>query len=383
VEQDGLALDGIDLRELAHQHGTPLFVYSRATIRRQLHALQAALSTATNDYKIFYAMKANRCPGVLAAVRSVEGVSIDTCSPREVGVALQAGFPKEMISFNAGMLSCRDLTTIASHSVHCTLDSYSALRRYGSLVERGTPVSLRFNPGVRVGYGEAPVLRYGNDKFGFEADEIDEALRVAHASGLEVDGVHMHLGWGIQEDAAEQVENAFARLAEIARHVPDLHTINVGGGLGGRYQLADQPLTLSTWSGLIAKHLAPLGVTIACEPGTFVVAPAGVLLLEVNTVERRRGIHWLGVNAGFAVSPMSAHYGIPLQIVPVCNPQALPTQSYRVVGHINETTDVWAKECLLPEMNELDLLALLPAGAYCTSMGSDHCLRGQPTELVI
>lgn len=383
VEQDCLTLDGIDLRELAHQHGTPLFVYSRATIRRQLHALQAALLAATGDFRIFYAMKANRCPGVLDAVRSVEGVGIDTCSPREVGVALQSGFPVEMISFNAGMLSCRDLTAVAAHGVHCTLDSYSALRRYGSLVPRGTPVGLRFNPGVRVGYGDTPVLRYGNDKFGFETDELGEALQVAYASGLVVDSVHMHLGWGMQEEAAEQVETAFARLAEIARQVPDLRTINIGGGLGGRYQLTDQPLTLSTWSELIRKHLAPVGATIACEPGTFVVAPSGVLLLEVNTVERRRGIHWLGVNAGFALSPMPAHYGIPLEIVPLRRPHLAPMQSYRVVGHINETTDVWAKECLLPEMQELDLLALLPAGAYSTSMSSDHCLRGQPTELVI
>lgn len=381
--QGCLALDGVDLKELAQQHGTPLFVYSRATIRRQLHALQMALSSATDEFKIFYAMKANRCPGVLAAVRSVDGVGIDACSPREVGLALQSGFPKEMISFNAGMLSCRDLTAIASHGVHCTLDSYSALRRYGSLVARGAPVSLRFNPGVRVGYGEVPVLRYGNDKFGFEIDEMDEALRVAYASGLVVDGVHMHLGWGLQEHAADQVESAFARLAEIARRVPDLRTINVGGGLGGRYQVTDEPLTLSTWSNLIRKHLAPLGATIACEPGTFVVAPAGVLLLEVNTVERRRGVHWLGVNAGFAITPMPAHYSIPLEIVPLHNPQALPMQNYRVVGHINETTDVWSKECPLPEMRELDLLALLPAGAYCTSMSSDHCLRGQPSEVVI
>jgi diaminopimelate decarboxylase len=383
VDHGTLALDGVALKELAHQHGTPLFVYSRATIQRQLQSLQAALAAATDRYAIFYAMKANRCAGVLEAVRSVPGVGVDTCSPREIALALQYGFPVEKISFNAGMLSCRDLTIIVEHGVHCTLDSFSSLQRYGSMAPRNTPVSLRFNPGVRVGYGQGANLRYGNDKFGFEAEELEEALHVAYRSGLVVDGVHMHLGWGLQESAADLIGAAFMRLAEIARQVPELRTINVGGGLGGRYQAVDEPLTLSTWSRLLRDHLAPLGATIACEPGTFVVGPAGVLLLEVNTVEHRRGVNWVGVNAGFALNPMPALYGIPVEIVPVGEPLSTPKQSYRVVGHINETTDVWAKECLLPEVRELDLLAFLPAGAYCTSMSSDHCMRGQAPELVI
>lgn len=383
IDQDVLSLDGVPLRWLAQEHGTPLFVYSRATIQRQLQALQAALATAADDFIIYYAMKANRFSGVLDAVRSVPGVCVDTCSPREIGYALQNGFTPSQISFNAGMLSASDLATVAQAGVHCTLDSYSGLRRYGSLVPKGTPVTLRFNPGVRVGYGQGSNLRYGNDKFGFEADEIEEALRVAFDAGLSVDGIHMHLGWGLQEDSVELVEDAFARLAYIASCVPDLRVINVGGGLGGRYHVTDHPLALSTWASLIRKHLAPLGATIACEPGTFVVGPAGLLLLEVNTVEKRRGVQWVGVNAGFALSPMPALYGVPVQIVPVHAPLTPPEQTYRVVGHINETTDVWAKECALPAVQELDLLALLPAGAYCTSMSSDHCLRGQAKEVMI
>lgn len=383
IDPEGLALDGVSLNALARQHGTPLFVYSRATIQRQLRALQQTLAEATDDFVVYYAMKANRHPGVLEAVLSVPGVGLDTCSPREVALALNMDLPAQRISFNAGMLSCRDLAQIAEAGVHCTLDSYSALRRYGSLVPPGTPVALRFNPGVRVGYGQGANLRYGNDKFGFEAEEIEEALRVAAASGLVVDGVHMHLGWGLQEDAVALVQEAFARLAWIAGHVPHLRTINIGGGLGGRYQAADIPLELATWGGLIRTYLAPLGATIACEPGTFVVGPAGVLITEVNTVEQRRGIHWLGVNAGFALDPMPALYGVPVEIVPLCRPQTASVQTYRVVGHINETTDVWARECVLPEVRELDLLAFLPAGAYCTSMSSDHCLRGQANEIVL
>lgn len=382
AEQHTLMMDGIDLSGLARQHGTPLFVYSRSTIERQTKLLRTALAAATPDFRIFYAMKANRNPEVLATVRAA-GTGVDTCSPREVALALQHGFAAEEISFNAGMLSSADLATLAAQGIHCTLDSFSALRRYGALVPRGTRVGLRFNPGVRIGYGQGENLRYGNDKFGFEADELEAALHMAETAGLVVDSVHMHLGWGLQEEGATQISAAFVRLAELARCVPSLSIINVGGGLGGRYQEADMPLALTTWSDLIREHLTPLGVTIACEPGTFIVAPAGVLLLEVNTVEQRRGVQWLGVNAGFAIHPMPALYHIPLEIVPLARPLAVPDYTYRVVGHINEVTDVWAKACPLPEMHEMDLLALLPAGAYGTSMSSDHCLRGQACEVTL
>jgi diaminopimelate decarboxylase len=376
-------MDGVPLTELARQHGTPLYVYSRATIQRQLHRLLTALADVTGQFALFYAMKANRFPGVLQAVRDVPGAGVDTCSPREVEAALAAGFPPELISFNAGMLSSRDLAHVAARGIYCTLDSFSALRRYGPLVPSGTRVGLRFNPGTTIGYGDNRKTIYGNAKFGFEPEECQATLHAARTAGLEVDSVHMHIGWGLQEDAASQLEQAFIRLASIARQIPSLRSVNVGGGLGGRFRASDQPLSLSTWQRLIARHLAPLGVTIACEPGTFVAAPAGVLLVEVNTVEERRSIRWIGVDAGYAINPCPALYGIPVQVVPLLNPLVAPIHRCTVAGHINEAYDVWVQDYPLPAVTEGDLLALLPAGAYGASMASDHCLRGQMTEVLV
>lgn len=378
-----LEMDGVPLAELAQQHGTPLYVYSRATIQRQLHHLLTALADVTGQFAIFYAMKANRFPGVLQAVRAVPGAGVDTCSPREVEAALAAGFPPELISFNAGMLSTRDLAHVAARGVYCTLDSFSALRRYGPLVLSGTRVGLRFNPGTAAGYGDNRKTVYGNAKFGFEPEECQEALRVARSAGLEVDSAHMHIGWGLQEEAAGQLEQAFMRLASVARQIPALRSVNVGGGLGGRFRASDRPLSLATWQQLIARHLAPLGATIACEPGTFVAAPAGILLAEVNTVEERRGTRWIGVDAGYAINPCPALYGIPIEIVPLHEPLAEPTSRCTVAGHINEAYDIWARDYPLPALAEGDLLGILPAGAYGASMASDHCLRGQVTEVMV
>jgi diaminopimelate decarboxylase len=187
-------MDGVPLAGLAQRHGTPLYVYSHATIQRQLRRLQAALAAEVSRHAVYYAMKANRCLDVLQAARAVPGVGVDACSPREVDLARQAGFPPALISFNAGMLSDRDLAAVASAGIHCTLDSYSALRRYGALVQPGTPVGLRFNPGVSVGYGGNTKTAYGNAKFGLEPEECSQALRVAEAAGLVVDCVHTHVG---------------------------------------------------------------------------------------------------------------------------------------------------------------------------------------------
>lgn len=383
VERNILTMDGVSLYELAQRYGTPLYVYSRPTVRRQLAALQKLLDQAAGKYKLYYAMKANRNPDILATVRGIAGVGIDTCSPREVATARGAGFAADEISFNAGMLSDRDLDYLAHTSVHCTLDSFSALQRYGARVQPGTAVGLRFDSGISASYGQHPKMVYGKSKFGFEVEECAAALTAAAAAGLIVDSVAMHIGWGLPQESADLVDWAFARLAEVARQAPSLKTINIGGGLGGRYLAADRPLSLDTWSQLIASHLSSIGATIVCEPGTWVVAPAGVLVVEVNTVETRRQIQWIGVDAGYAINPLPAMYDIPLEILPLRKPLARPTHTAHIAGHINEGLDLWAKARLLPHVREGDLLAFFPAGAYGSSMASNHCLRGDFNEVAV
>ncbi|MBI2567328.1 MAG: hypothetical protein HYV63_09885 [Candidatus Schekmanbacteria bacterium] len=376
-------LEGSSLLDLAALHGTPLYVYSTATIQRQLQRLGNALSSAAAAHRIFYAMKANRHPDILAAALKVAGVGLDTCSPREVQLALACGCPREAISFNAGMLSDRDLRYLAEQQVHCTLDTFSALRRYGRVAAPGTSIGLRFDPGVRASYGGDPRMSYGQAKFGFDPDQAAAAIAEAARVGLAVDTVHMHLGWGLPGESRGLMAAAFARLAAIAAAFPQVRAVNVGGGLGGRYVESDRPILVPEWADIIATAFGPLGVEVCCEPGTFVAAPAGILLVEVNTVERRRGHDWLGVDAGSAVNVNSALYGIPLTALLLRAATAPPTHRYAIGGNINEAGDVWGYDVRLPEAREGDILAFLPAGAYGASMSSDHCLRGQAKQVVV
>jgi len=383
VLDDDILCDGQSLTALARQHGTPLYVYSRSNVQRRLQRMQEALRAVGVRHRIYYAMKSNRHPAVLQAVRGCAGVGIDACSPREVQLALASGFVAADISFNAGMLSSRDLDYLAGTGVHCTLDTFSALRRYAARAAPGTAVGLRFNSGVRVGYSDDPRLTYGGAKFGFEADDLPRILEVVAELGLRADAVHMHLGWGLTDSGEAKVRTAFERLAAIARAVPGIEAINVGGGLGGHYVEHDHPLALGTWAALIASVLAPVGACIWCEPGTFVSASSGMLVVEANTVETRRGETWLGVNAGFAVNLNPAMYNIGLTAIALQQPRAEASQRYTIAGNINESGDIFGRGIALPEMREGDLLAFFPAGAYGASMASDHCLRGGAMEIAV
>ncbi len=383
VGEHGLELDGNPISRLAQQYETPFYLYSAATIKRRLAELRTALHSAGAPFRIHYAMKANRFLPLLSLLRREGDLGIDACSPREVEHAVAAGFLPSEISVTASMLSNRDLMAFARYGVHLNVDSRSVLRRQVATVGSNRRIGLRIDPAIRVGWGENSKLSYGASKFGFDIDDVLDAAAYANSLGLEVDTLHMHAGWGLQQSAAPQLAAVFAKMAALAAAIPTVHTINVGGGLCSRQRFEDAPLSVQTWAALLKKHLAPTGCTLVCEPGTFVVASCGVLIVTVNTVEVRRSGTYIGIDAGHNINVYPAHYGIPLGIAAVAWPLLAPTVLGHVVGNINEANDIFARDICLPPIAEGDHLALYPAGAYGASMASDHCLRGLPKEVLI
>lgn len=382
----GLEVDGVAVGPLAARLGTPLYVYGRRTLARRFDELGAALATTGRPFEIRYAMKSNRFGPVLDLVRERRHLKVDTCSPREVERAQTHGFMPDELSLTAGMLSQRDLATVARYGVKPNLDTFSVIRRWADTPGRGLDrIGLRINPEVSVGWGEEPKLAYGNSKFGFDQDRVLEAAAFARELGLVVDEVHMHLGWGLQRSAADTVRQAFGRLAEFAEAIGTVRTVNVGGGLCWRHRASDDPLPLMTWAEIVGESLARLdpAIGIACEPGTWVTSASGVLVVEVTTVEPRKSGTWVGVDAGHAVNVFAAHYGIPMVFLPVADPLRPATTRVNIGGNINEANDVFARDRDFPEVREGELLALWPAGGYGSSMASDHCLRGQPVEVLV
>lgn len=382
VVEGALCLSGRRVADLVDP-AVPTYVYSAAIVRRRVSELRQAIRSACPSFRMYYAIKANRCRRLVETIRGEGDIGIDASSSREVALALDAGFAPHEISVTVSMPSSRDLAAFATHGVHVNLDTLSALRRWAAIAKPGGAVGLRLDPEVAIGYGDNPRLSYGNSKFGFAMGTALEAVAYARELGLEVDTLHIHAGWGLQQTAAPVLDGIFEHLAAIAREVPSVRTINVGGGLCWRQSARDVPLNLETWSTMLRRHFAPLGVTVACESGTYVTASAGVLVAEVNTVERRGSALWIGVNAGHNVNVYPAHYGIPLEIIHVARPLDGILRTYAVAGNINEAIDVFSRSARLPDVQEGDLLAFYPAGAYGASMASDHCLKGLPAEIMI
>lgn len=379
----GLTIGGAAVVDWVAQHQTPLYIYDRARIDEQLHTLRTALTQTGKRFSIFYAMKANRFAPVLAHLRHTGLVGIDACSPREVQLALDAGFAADEISVTASVLADRDLAAFVGHGVHCNLDSADVVRRYARLAPAGTKIGLRLDPETQLGYGDAAKLNYSGGKLGLAVEDLMDVAQLAQSLGLVVDTLHLHLGWGIRSTDVGAVRTALEQVAEFARKLPKVTVLNVGGGLGGRLQSDDQPLPPAQWGALLAAAFADLPITIACEPGTLLVSHAGLLVTQVTSTFVKKGQHWAGVNAGLGINVYAAHYAAPLSVIHVERPLQAAVHRWHIAGHINEAADVMARSVQAGDWQNGDLLAFFPAGAYGSSMASDHCLRGQFSELLV
>ena len=381
--QGRLHFAGQDAEQLARAHGTPLYLYDPARLQSNVERLRGALLRAGVRHRVCYALKANRHPAFLARLRSMGAVGIDACSPHEIALALESGWKAEEISYTGTNLSARDLDTILAHPVVLNLDSLSALRRVGARAP-GRRVGLRINPQVGTGYSAQ--LTYAGDKptkFGVYADRLDAALEEARRQRLEVRGLHFHIGSGWLRSGLPTFLEALRRAADLARRVPGIEYVNVGGGLGIPLQAEDLPVDLDAYATGIAQHLGPLGVEVHMEPGDFVVKDAAILLVEVVTVEEKGGVRFVGVDCGFNACGLAAMYHYHQEVV-VCRAADAPaTQSCTVAGHINEAGDLFAEDRPLPEIREGDVLALLNVGGYAAAMASYHCARPPAAEMAI
>ena len=377
----GLEMAGHSVAALAAELDVPLYLYDATRVRGQVAELRAALAPF-REARICYAMKANRFGPLLNLMRR-EGVDIDACSPREVAAARGAGFVAAQISVTASSLSDADLRAFAAAGVHVTFDHAPTLLRYARLVHRGTHIGLRIDPGVHVGYGVNSRTDYGDSRLGLAPADADAALAAARDAGLVVDTLHMHLGWGMRGQDEAGFRRALGVLADIAPRVADLRCINVGGGLGGRLRQGDDPLRAERWAAAIADVFGHDGPAIACELGTYLVAGAGILVAQVTTTWTKNGERWAGLNVGQAANVYAVHYGLELEFVVADRPLAAATERVSIGGNINESGDVFARQRLLPPLAEGDRVAILPAGAYGSSMASDHCLRGAFSERLL
>jgi diaminopimelate decarboxylase len=387
--QDGrLAIAGRDAEGLAREHGTPAYVYDLARFAENARELQTALAREGLQYVVRFALKANREPEVLAVLRGLgdpgwpDAVGIDACSPGEVVHALQNGWRPDEISFTGTNVSDRDFEVILGAgpaAVHVNLDAVSQVERYGRRAP-GTRIGLRLNPGAGAGYHEG--LAYSGErptKFGIGPDRFGEALDAARRHRLTIDTVHFHAGSGWLADGLGAFETALVRVVGMTRQLvasgSPIEEVNVGGGLGRPARQVEDLVDVDDYAAVLARHLGPLGVRVACEPGDYIAKDAAIQLGEVVTVESRGDTTFVGLDLGWNVNCGYWPYRFLQEIVPCRDPAAPRTEVVTVAGHINEAADLFAEDYPMAPVAEGDIVAILNAGGYFQAMSSTHCLR--------
>ncbi|MDO5581217.1 MAG: diaminopimelate decarboxylase [Planctomycetia bacterium] len=375
------------LREIA-EGGTPVYVLRPQRAVENLRKLQKAVP----DFSIYYAIKANRHPFIASGLKNAGISGIDVCSPREAELALSYGFRPEQISYTGTSLSRSDLDFLYSvPGIHVNADSLAALRRIlaGNSGKKNVrrEIGIRINPELGLGYHQESRLVYsGQDqisKFGILHEQIENAIKLADLYGAAITTVHWHVGCGWLSEQLDQAEKVVQRGMEMAEQFPNLQQINMGGGLGVPLAEEDPEMDLADW-GQRVRRLNRDRWKMRIEPGAFLVQNSTVLLIEICTVEEKRGTWFLGINSGFNLLIEPVFYGMPSEAVPLRI--ADPNKSEypcRFAGNINEAHDMLPQTVNIPLPKEGDFFALLNAGAYGTSMSSHHCLRQCSREFVV
>ncbi|NOX33388.1 MAG: diaminopimelate decarboxylase [Deltaproteobacteria bacterium] len=372
------------LQHIASHYGTPTYVYDLDRIKIQLQYLKDAFDWPMLD--ICYAMKANYNPDVLKALRAA-GAHIDAVSPGDLCMALQCGFDVSKIIYTANNMKNAEVEEVMKTGVLMNIDSLSRLDKFAQKYP-GTRVCLRFNPDVVD--GEHDKIKTGGDltKFGILLEDTDKAALIAKGGSLKIVGLHEHTGSGLKK--SDSILNAMKNIMSIATpaRFPDLEFLDFGGGFKVPYTRDERQVDYKK----IGKDIVLLfknfcddygkQLRLIFEPGKFLTAQAGVLLVEVNTIKQNRAKTICGTDSGFPQLIRPMFYDACHHIENITNPDGL-LKKYDICGNICETGDLFAKERLISEIREGDILSINDAGAYCYAMGGVYNLRPMPAEVVL
>ncbi|HUF61045.1 MAG TPA: diaminopimelate decarboxylase [Verrucomicrobiales bacterium] len=400
--RDGtLCCEGVRLRDLAAEYGTPLYVYSGGTVRDHYRRLDAAL--APLNRKICYAVKANSNLAVLALLAQ-EGAGFDIVSGGELFRVLRAGGKAESCSF-AGVGKTREEIEYALREGIHSFNVESAaelafLNRVAGELGCRAPAAARVNPNVDARTHAYISTGKKENKFGIDFEAIPEiyteAARLPH---LWMRGLQMHIG--SQLTAIEPFVEALRKVAPLAAQLRDAHGIeffSIGGGIGIIYEDSlrsgdpawwtaredgESPLSVRVYAEAVAPLLEPLGLRILLEPGRVIVGNAGVLLTRVLYEKRGGAKTFTIVDAGMNDLIRPALYQGHHEIVPVEENPGAERETVDVVGPVCESGDFLARDREMPATREGDLLAVLSAGAYGFVMSSNYNSRPLPAEVLV
>jgi len=372
------------LVQVASTYGTPVYVYSADKIRRQYQSLHDYLNWPS--LKILYAMKANYNPTVLSLLKNL-GSWIDAVSPGDVLLAKRIGFKTKEILYTANNITSDEMKAVHSEGVMFNIGSLSELERYGQFFP-GEEICLRFNPDIVAGAHHKIQTGGSLTKFGILITDFDQVKKVIERYNLKVVGLHKHTGSGIKD--ADNFMAAVENILTLAKpeNFPNLKFIDFGGGFAVPYQPGEEAIDYKSFGTCLTKRFRSFcdsyGKELALyfEPGKYMLAESGILLVRINTLKNNRNRLIAGTDSGFPQLIRPVFYDAYHHITNLSNIDG-QAELYDVCGNICETGDNFATQRKLPELREGDLLAIHNAGAYCYAMGGVYNLRPMPPEILV
>ena len=373
------------VREIAQRHGTPCYVYSRATLTRHFRAFDDALAGA--DHLVCYAVKANSNLAVLQVLAKL-GAGFDIVSGGELKRALRAGGdPARIVFSGVGKIEAEMREALAAGIFCFNVESETELKllnRVALDMGRRARFALRVNPDVDA--KTHPYISTGlkNNKFGVDIATGERLyLAAREMPGLQIAGVASHIGSQLMDmqpllDALDRMLSMIERLR--AQGVSFSH-IDVGGGLGVRYKSEDPPHP-ADWSRALLPKLAGRGLKILTEPGRAIAGNAGILLTRVLALKLAEAKNFAVVDAAMNDLLRPTLYQAWMDIVRVQEASAAPSRHYDIVGPVCESGDWLGKDREL-KLDEGDLLAVRTAGAYGFVMSSNYNTRPRAAEVLV
>lgn len=370
-----------ELLSVVEEFGSPIYVYDANKIESQYLRLTNAFSKI-EQFRVHYAVKALSNISILKVLKRL-GAGLDTVSIEEVQLGLHAGFEPHEIMYTPNGVSLEEIEIAASLGVQITIDNLSILEQFGAKHPK-TPVCVRINPHVMAGGNANISVGHIDSKFGISIHQLPHLLRIVENTNMQINGIHMHTGSDILD--VDVFLYAAEILFETAKHFKDLEFIDFGSGFKVPYKKGDIETNVEEFGKKLTKRFLAFEkeygkpLTLAFEPGKFLVSEAGYFLAKVNVVKQTTSTVFAGVDSGFnhLIRPML--YGAQHHIENISNPKG-KERFYSVVGYICET-DTFASNRRITEITEGDILCFHNAGAYCFSMASNYNSRIKPAEVL-
>jgi diaminopimelate decarboxylase len=360
-EHGRLEVGGCDVVELAREFGTPAYVYAEDDMRARARAYTEAFRARTDHFEVIYASKAFPSVAVFRLFAAA-GLSADVASGGELHLALAGGFDPARLYMHGNNKSQAELDYAIEQGVgHIVVDSSDEIERLRGRRQR---VLLRVTPGIKPSTHSYIQTGQVDSKFGFGVEDVPRAVEACRDAGLDLCGLHAHIGSQIFE------LGAFERIAEVLANLGEWPLLNLGGGLGIAYTAADDPPSIEEYVDALLRR-APEGVTVLCEPGRSLVGNAGVTIYRVGTVKRVAGARtYVAVDGGMSDNLRPMLYGARYDAE--IADRFGGNDPCTIAGMHCESGDILVQDALLDDPRPGDLLVIPATGAYGHAMANNY-----------